>query len=122
MSKTLPTMKLNDNGPVATMEVSPSGSLFKKAKNKFSQIRKMTLRKLNQYKQTGKCIAVSAEALGEGKFISFVEDIYQAGLDEIVVLKWFDKNNLASKTHLFIEEILSVDQVDKRYRSDASFS
>lgn len=98
-------------------------SLFKKAKKEFIRIRKITLRKLSQCKQTGACIAISSVALGEGKFISFVEDIYQSGPEEIVVLKWYDKNNLVSLTHVFVEEILSITLVDKRVKlNDTRFA
>jgi hypothetical protein len=94
--------------------LKPSNSIFKKAKNEFGKLRKMTLRTLSQCKETGKAIVVSSHALGEGRFVSFVEDIYQNDVDEIVVLKWYDKNNFASLTHVFIEEILSVKPMEKR--------
>jgi hypothetical protein len=106
-------MEYTDQTPDTSVLNKPD-SLFKKAKKEFSRLRKMTLRKLSQCKQSGSCIAVSSSALGEGKFISFVEDIYQNGPEEIVVLKWYDKNNLVSLTHVFVEEILSVTLVDKR--------
>ena len=90
--------------------------LLKKAKSGISKIQAMTLRKLNQFKQSGKCLAVSSYALGEGVFHSFVEDIYVSEKDEIVVLKWYDQNNSASLTHVFLEEILSIAPADKNVR------
>lgn len=92
-------------------------SLFKRAKQELSRFRKMTLRKLSQCKQSGRCIFISASALGEGTFRSFVQDIYKNGLDEVIILKWYDRNNFASLTHVFIEEIHSVND-DSGIRSN----
>lgn len=89
-------------------------SFIKRATNELGKIRKATLRTLNRCKQTGTFIAISSLALGDGQFVSAVEDIYTSGNDEIVVLKWYDKNNLASLTHVFIEEIVSVKPIERR--------
>jgi hypothetical protein len=94
-----------------------SPSFFKKAKTELNRIRKITLRKLAQCKQTGKSLFISSTALGEGQYLSFVEDIYRNGTEEIVVLKWYDQNNLMSLTHVFIEEILSVNFIDNKKRT-----
>jgi hypothetical protein len=104
MSKTC-----NDSG---TKNVAPT-SILKKARTEISRIRKNIIRELNRCKETGKQIIVNSEALDEQNVVSSVEDIYVSGKDEIVVLKWYDRNNLASQTHLFIEEILSVHPVSK---------
>lgn len=90
-------------------------SFIKRAKNEISKFRKATLRTLSRCKQTGTFIAISSLALGDGQYVSAVEDIYTSGNDEIVVLKWYDKNNLVSLTHVFIEEILSIKPVDHRF-------
>jgi hypothetical protein len=89
-------------------------SLLKRAKTELGRLKKATLRKLSHFKQTGQTIAVSSSALGEGEFISSVEDIYQNGTEEIIVLKWFDRNNFSFLTHVFLEEIFSVKPVGKR--------
>ena len=89
-------------------------SLFRKAKQELSRLRKTILRQLTNSKISGKFIAVSAEALGEGKIISRVEDIYSDGNEEIVVLKWYDPNgHSTSQTHLSLDEIQSVFPVNK---------
>ncbi len=92
---------------------STGTSFIRRAKKEISKIRKATLRTLNRCKQTGTFIAISSLALGEGRYVSAVEDIYTSGSDEIVVLKWYDKNNLASLTHVFIEEILSIQPIKR---------
>ncbi|HEY3405948.1 MAG TPA: hypothetical protein VGK59_21330 [Ohtaekwangia sp.] len=103
-----------------TLSPSEPTSFFKKAKTGLNQIRKITLRKLTQCKQTGKKLSVSSPALGEGQFLSIVEDIYKDGKDEVVVLKWYDQNNLASLTHVFIEEILSINLIEDTKRPFAA--
>jgi hypothetical protein len=106
-------MRQSRHQSAETSHVTKPETLFKKAKNQFTRIRKNIVRELNRYKGTGKQIAVTAYALGEGKIPSYVEDIYKSGNDEIVVLKWFDRNNLASLTHIFMEEILSIHPLEK---------
>ncbi len=97
-------------------------SLLKRAKTELNRIKKATIKKLNHFKQTGQPIAVSSSALGDGEFISSVEDIYTSGTDEIVVLKWSDRNNFSFLTHVFLEEIFSIKPVDKRaYRSALAY-
>jgi hypothetical protein len=90
-------------------------SLLKRAKTELGRLKKATLRKLSHFKETGQAIAISSSALGEGEFISSVEDIYQSGTEEIIVLKWFDQNNFSFLTHVFLEEIFSVKIVEKRF-------
>lgn len=97
----------------ATSPATVHSTLFKKAKNEFSRIRKGILRELSRCKETGRKILITCDALGGRNILSSVEDIYQSGKDEIVVLKWYDGNNLASKTHIFIEEILSIQPLNK---------
>jgi hypothetical protein len=92
-------------------------SLFKKAKNELSRIRKTILRELSRCKETGKLVGITSQALGEGTVLSSVEDIYRNGADEVVVVKWYDANNIASQTHLFIDEILAVRPIDKLKRN-----
>ncbi len=93
---------------------TPTG-ILKKARAEFSRLRKITLKKLNQFKQSGKCLAISSYAFGEGVFHSFVEDIYQSGQDEIVVLKWYDQNNFVSLTHVHVDEIVSITPVNGKF-------
>ena len=88
-------------------------SFLRRAKNELGKIRKATLRTLTRCKHSGKFIAISSLALGDGQYLSSVEDIYKNGEEEIVVLKWYNEHNLASLTHVFIEEILSIQPVDK---------
>jgi hypothetical protein len=102
-------------------ENAGSTSILKKAKTEISRIRKGIIRELNRCKETGKQVIVNSEALDEQSVVSSVEDIYVSGKDEIVVLKWYDRNNLASQTHLFIEEILSVHPVNKMKSNLYSF-
>lgn len=105
-----PTMLI---APRATA-AGASAALFKNAGKKLSHFRKKVVRQLSRCKETGKPIHITSHALGEGALRSFVEDMYQSGGDDIVVLKWFDAHNIASRTHLFVEEILSVDLAGKR--------
>jgi len=98
---------------VKTESTNRSGSLLKRAQTELNRLRKATLKKLSRIKQTGQTIAISSPALGDGEFISSVEDIYTSGADEIVVLKWSDRNNFSFLTHVFLEEIFSVKPVEK---------
>ena len=102
-----------------TKSTNKPGSLLKRAQTELNRLRKVTLKKLSRVKQTGQTIAVSSPALGDGEFISSVEDIYQSGPDEIVVLKWSDHNNFSFLTHVFLEEIFSIKVVDKRIQGNA---
>jgi hypothetical protein len=108
---TTKTMKQEAQTDIGTP--STGNSFIKRAKKEISKFRKATLRTLNRCKQTGAFIAISSLALGDGQYVSVVEDIYTSGSDEIVVLKWYDKNKLASLTHVFIEEILSIEPVKR---------
>ena len=92
-------------------------SMFKKAKKNLSLIRKAILRELNCCKDTGKLVAITALPLGDEAILSSVEDIYRNGSDEVVVVKWYDANNIASKTHIFIDEILTARAIDKLKRN-----
>lgn len=96
----------------------PAPSLLKKAKQQFSKFRKTILRELTRCKETGKMIAIHSLALSERPVLSSVEDIYQSGNDEVVVVKWFDaESHIASQTHVFLDEILSISPADKQKRS-----
>jgi hypothetical protein len=95
-------------------------SLFRKAKNELSRLRKTILRELSRCKETGKLVGIKALTLGDGMVLSSVEDIYREGSNEVIVVKWYDRNNIASKTHVFIDEILSVQPMDKMKRNSLS--
>jgi hypothetical protein len=62
-------------------------------------------------------VAITSAALDEGTVLSSIEDIYRNGTDEVVVVKWYDANNIASKTHIFIDEILAVSPMNKLRRN-----
>ncbi len=94
-----------------------SRSFLKKASTQLNRLKKVTLKKLDQFRQTGQWITVTSSALGEGEFVSLVEDIYESGAEAIVVLKWFDHNNFSFLTHVFLEEIFSVKAVEKRIQT-----
>lgn len=94
-----------------------SESTLKKNKKKLSLVRKAIRKELNACKVSGKPAAIISFALSENTVRSFVEDIYQNGADEVVVVKWYDSNNIPSKTHLFIDEILHVKAIGKSRRS-----
>jgi hypothetical protein len=104
---------------VKTGLTNKPGSLLKRAQTELNRLKKATREKLSRVKQTGQVIAVSSPALGDGEFISSVEDIYQSGTDEIVVLKWADRNNFSFRTHVFLEEIFSIKVIDKRTQISA---
>lgn len=86
-----------------------------KIRENLNKLRKVVLRQLTNSKKSGHLLAVSCSALGNGVFLTAVEDIYQAGKDEMmIVFKWYDKNaHILSSTHVSIDEILEVKPVNK---------
>lgn len=51
-------------------------------------------------------------------FVTAVEDIYEAGKDNMmVVFKWYDKNaHILSMTHVSLDEISAVCPVNKSFQ------
>ena len=86
-----------------------------KIADKFTKIRKAILREITNAKRSGQILGVHCSALGNGMLLTAVEDIYEAGKDEMmVVLKWYDKNaHILSMTHVSIDEISAVCPVNK---------
>jgi hypothetical protein len=86
--------------------------------DKFVKIRKAILREVTNSKRSGKLLAVSCAALGSGMLLTAVEDIYEAGKDEMmVVFKWYDKNShILSMTHVSLDEISAVSPVNKSFQ------
>lgn len=85
-------------------------TFFKKAKHEINRVKKATLKKLSKFKQTGQLITITSPALGEGEFVSRVEDVYTNGAEDVVVIKWFDRNNFAYLTHLLVEEFFLINK------------
>jgi hypothetical protein len=80
-----------------------------------NKLRKTVLKKLTNSRNSGHLLAVSCSAFGNGVFLTAVEDIYQAGKDEMmIVFKWYDNNShILSRTHVSIDEIIEVKSVNK---------
>jgi hypothetical protein len=86
-----------------------------KITEKFVKIRKAILKEITNSKRSGQVLGVYCTALGNGMLLTAVEDIYEAGKDEMmVVFKWYDKNaHILSKTHVSLDEISAVCPVNK---------
>ena len=86
-----------------------------KIADKFVKIRKAILREITNSKRSGQLLGVYCAALGSGMLLTAVEDIYEAGKDEMmVVFKWYDKSShILSMTHVSLDEISAVCPVNK---------
>jgi hypothetical protein len=89
-----------------------------KIADKFVKIRKAILREITNSKRSGQLLSVNCTALGSGTLLTAVEDIYEAGKDEMmVVFKWYDKNShILSMTHVSLDEISAVSPVNKTFQ------
>lgn len=85
---------------------------------KFIKIRKAILKEITSSKRSGYLLGVYCSALGSGMFVTAVEDIYEAGKDNMmVVFKWYDKNaHILSMTHVSLDEISAVCPVNKSFQ------
>lgn len=89
-----------------------------KIADKFTKLRKAILREITNAKRSGQTLGVYCSALGNGMLPTAVEDVYEAGKDEMmVVLKWYDKNaHIHSMTHVSIDEISAVCPLNKSFQ------
>lgn len=83
--------------------------------DRFVKVPKAILRELMNCQKTGAMLGVYCSALGNEMLMTAVEDIYQAGKDQMmVVFKWYDKgSHLVSSTHVALEEITAVRPLNK---------
>jgi hypothetical protein len=73
---------------------------------------------LMRSKHSGTVIGVYSRALGEGMFITSVDDIYPDNDEEIIVLKRYDLSGLIlQRTDLSLSEIKAVCVFDMIYRN-----
>src|SRR5436190_23359095 len=88
---------------------------MRKIVDKFIKLRKAILREVTNAKRSGQLLGVHCTALGSGMLLTAVEDIYEAGKDDMmVVFKWYDKNShILSMTHVSLDEISAVCPVNK---------
>jgi hypothetical protein len=97
-------------------------------KIKIVKQRKYIRKELLNSKETGTAIGVYCSALGEGMFLTAVDDIIGVENDEVVVLKPLDMNGIIlQRNHIGLNEIQSVCPFDSLYsnpliKKDREFS
>ena len=90
-------------------------------KSKLVKIRKSIVKELNKSKSLGNAIGIYSSAFDEEMVLSEVKDIYKAGEDEIVILKWYDiKGHIISQTHVALVEIFAVTPYNMRLKNPLS--
>ena len=83
----------------------------------FIKVRKSILAELNNSRETGSLLGIVCPGLGEGMFITAIEDIYGEGKEQIVVLKPYDMSgHIFSRRHISLSEIRSVSPFKAFYR------
>jgi hypothetical protein len=71
--------------------------------------RKGIIKELVNSKNTGTVLGIYCPALGEGMFLTGVEDFFTAGTEQIVELKRYDLNGvLLQRDHISLAEIKTV--------------
>src|SRR5688500_19202003 len=75
----------------------------------FVKTKKNILKELIISRQSGKLLGVYSRALGEGMFLTGVEDIEKHGKDEVIVFNRYDMSGyILSRTRVSLEEIHMV--------------
>ena len=75
----------------------------------FIKVRKSVLVELNASRETGSLIGIVCPGIGDGMFITAIEDIYGEGKEQIVVLKPYEMSgHIFSRRHISLSEIRSV--------------
>ncbi|HYG04233.1 MAG TPA: hypothetical protein VD927_17420 [Chryseosolibacter sp.] len=83
--------------------------------DRFIKVPKAILKELTNCHRSGRVLGVYCAAFGNDMLTTAVEDIYQAGKDQMmVVFKWYDKNShLLSSTHVALEEITAIRPINR---------
>src|SRR5687768_16730523 len=83
----------------------------------FVKTRKAVLKELIISKQSGNLLGLYSKALGEGMFLTGVEDIEQHGKEVVIVFSRYDMSgNILSRTRLSLGEIQMVCPFNQTYR------
>lgn len=84
----------------------------------FLKSRRMIRNGLLKSKHSGTVVGIYSRALGEGMFITSVDDMYPDHDEEIVVLKRYDLSGLIlPRTDLSLSEIKAVCEFDMIYKN-----
>jgi hypothetical protein len=71
--------------------------------------KKQILAKLAQSKESGNVIGIYSQGLGQGMFLTSIEDLFTVEKENIIVLKPYDLHGIyLQRTHLSLAEIDSV--------------
>src|SRR5688500_265286 len=86
-----------------------NGDRLEMANLEIIKTRSEILKELNSSKALGKLIGVYASSIGEGMFLTGVEDVYKGEKEVIVVLKPYDVGgNILQRNYLSLSEIKGV--------------
>ena len=95
-----------------TEPVSPPTNL------EFIKFRKSLLYALTQSRKNGTVVGIYSPALGEGMFVTGVDDIYNDNNERIVVLKRYDLSGaILQRTTISLGEIRAICVFDMPYRN-----
>ena len=84
----------------------------------FIKNRKSIYRELAVSKEAGTVVGINAPALGDGMFITAVDDIYSTEAGDVVLLKPYDMTgHFLPRTQLSLSEIRSVCPLKTPYRN-----
>lgn len=89
--------------------------------SKLVKIRKSIIKELNKAKALGNAIGIYSSAFDSEMVLTEVKDIYSAGDENVVVLKWYDiTGHILSYTHVALDEIFAVAPFNTKLKSRVS--
>lgn len=84
----------------------------------FVKSKKGILKEILISKQTGKLLGVYSRALGEGMFLTGVEDIESHGRNEVIVFNRYDMSgHILARTRVELDEIQTVCPFNKAFQN-----
>jgi hypothetical protein len=102
----------------AVLQKHGSGMLTDTTELEFIKTRKLILRELATSRDAGTVVGINSPALGEGLFITAVEDLYSARGGDVVHLKPYAMSgHILPRTQLSLTEIRSVCSFKTIYRN-----
>jgi hypothetical protein len=84
----------------------------------FIKSRKAILKEINACKISGSALGITCSILGDGMFLTGIEDVYNNGVDYVIILKPYDMSGYClNRNHLSLNEIRSVCPFKTLYRN-----
>ena len=84
----------------------------------FARSSKAIVRELLSSKESGSVVGIYSAILGDGMFLTGVEDLYQEGKITVAVFHRYDlSGQILNRNHIAVEEIRTVCSFCQRYRN-----